>query len=90
MVDFDRREILKELADKFANQLEEGELTCPSEGCESDLFDVEMWVSSGGGLEGAAVCRECNKRFELNPEDSGVKQGLDEIERELKKLERMF
>lgn len=71
--------MLEELADAYAEQIEQGGIDCPSEGCDSEAFDAELWTTDAGGLEGAAVCRGCNSRIDLDIGDSDVKEGLGEI-----------
>lgn len=86
-IDIDTDEILEGLADEFAEGLSSGEMECPADDCDNDLFDVEIWTTGGGGLDGEAVCMECNSRIVLDLEDSGVKDALKEIEQT---FENMF
>ena len=79
-IDIDTDEMLEELADAYANQIKQGGIDCTSDGCDSKAFDAELWTTDAGGLEGAAVCRGCNSRIDLNIDDSDVKEGLKEIE----------
>jgi hypothetical protein len=89
-IDFDERELLDVLADNYAAELQQGVIECPAEDCDSDVFDTEIWTTQSGGFEGAAVCRQCNERTELDLDDSQVKEAIRELEREFKKLERKF
>lgn len=50
----------------------EGNLQCD---CGSRSFDVETWSSGSGRIEGAAICRDCNDRIELDIDTSD----LDEL-----------
>lgn len=89
-VDFDGNELRDALAKKYAAQIEEGGIDCKTEECESESFDAEMWTTDNGGFEGAAVCRGCNKRFELDLEDSQIQDSLQDIEHQIKDLENAF
>ncbi|WP_339105952.1 hypothetical protein [Haloterrigena salinisoli] len=85
-MDIDTDGMLEELADAYADQIEQGGIDCPSDGCDSEAFNAELWTTDAGGLEGAAVCRECNSRIDLDLEDSDVKEGLKEIEDSLSNI----
>lgn len=47
-----------------------GDLEC--ENCSARAFDVETWKNANGGFEGAAVCRECNGRMNLEIDTSDI------------------
>lgn len=79
-VDIDTNDFLESFADAYAKQLEQGGMDCPADDCGSETFDVEMWVDNDTGIEGAAVCRGCNARIDLNIDDSEVKDAITEIE----------
>jgi len=89
-VDFDREELLRAVADQYEAQIERGEIDCPSEDCSSTAFDSELWISDSGGLEGAAICLECNERIDLDIDDSDVQNSLDDMESSVRDLENSF
>jgi len=69
-----------EMAETFERQIEGGAIDCPTDGCDSDQFDAEVWVADSGGFEGTALCRACNTRIELNLEDSSAQAAADEVQ----------
>ena len=87
---FDKNDLLEAMAEKCEKQIENGAIDCPTEKCGSNSFDAEVWVSDGGGFEGAAVCRECNERIEFNFEDSNAKDSVKSVEKAVKDLEDSF
>lgn len=89
-VDFDEGDLRETLAEQYAVQIEHGAINCETDDCDSESFDAEIWTNDNGGFEGAAFCRECNKRFELELDDSQVQEELDELEQQIKDLENAF
>ncbi|WP_276257206.1 hypothetical protein [Halomontanus rarus] len=85
-VDIDKEGLLDELAEGYAKQIEDGGIDCPKDGCDSKSFDAEVWTTDEGGFEGAAVCLKCNSRTNFDFEDSGVKDGIQELEDSLENL----
>ncbi|CAM2927945.1 hypothetical protein [Halobacterium salinarum] len=82
-IDVDRREFLQGFAEEYEKKVEQGEIDCPTDGCDSEVFDAEIWLSNQNHLEGAAICKSCNKRIDLNIDDSQVHDAVGEIESEL-------
>ena len=89
-VDFDRDSLLRAIADNYEKQIERGAIDCPNEGCPGTAFDAELWIADSGGLEGAAICRDCNDRIDLNIDDSDVQASLDDIEGSVEDLENIL
>ena len=86
-VDFDTDALRDALAEKYAAQLEQGDNECPNEDCKGESFDAEIWTNQSGHFEGAAVCRTCNERFDLNIDDSQAQKEIRKLE---KQIEDMF
>ena len=85
-IDFDSDELREALAEKYAQQIEQGGIDCPTDGCESESFDAEIWTTDGGGFDGEAVCRDCNTRINIDLEDSQAKESIREIENQIENL----
>lgn len=79
-VDIDHRDFVKNIAESYEKQIEQGGIDCPTDGCDSESFDAELWVSDENHLEGAAICKSCNERIDLNIDDSQVHDAIEEIE----------
>lgn len=77
------------MAENIEEQIEQGAIECPTDGCDSNYFDAEVGVTDSGGFEGAAVCRECNTRIELDLEDSDAQDAADDIESQLDDLNNL-
>jgi hypothetical protein len=75
------------MAEKYEKQIEHGGIDCPTEDCESENFDAEVWVADTGGFEGTALCRGCNTRIELDFEDSEAQGAADDIEDSVEDLQ---
>jgi len=83
-MDIDQREFLKGIAEEYEKQIEQGEgIDCPTDDCDSETFDAELWLSDQNHLEGAAICNSCNERIELDIDDSQLHDAIGEIESEL-------
>lgn len=85
-VDFDGDGLREALAENYAQQIEEGGIDCPNEDCEGESFNAEIWTTDDGGFEGAAICRDCNSRIDLDLDDSQAKESIKEIEDEIENL----
>lgn len=76
-VDFDESEFKAAVADQIEEMFREhletevrrGHIECE---CGSDSFDIETWYDAADQLQGAAVCRECNERIELDIDTSDI------------------
>lgn len=76
-IDFDEDAFRNKIADRVEemfidyveNQAGDGEIECD---CGSRSFDVETWKTGSGGYEGAAICRECNQRINLDIDTSDI------------------
>lgn len=74
---FDTDKIMNSIVDEIEKifiqhveeQIENGSLDCE---CGSQEFDVEVWQSSNDSFEGAAICRDCNDRAELDIDTSEI------------------
>lgn len=79
---FDTEEILEAMKDDIEESISEGEFECEVDGCTSEHFDVSLYVADGSRFEGAAICRECNTRHEVNIPVQGMGD-LDDAAEEL-------
>ena len=68
------------MAEQYEQQIEQGAIDCPTERCDSNQFDAEVWVADSGGFEGTALCRACSTRIELNLVDSDAQAAADDVE----------
>jgi hypothetical protein len=85
-IDFDEDGLRDALAEKYAAQLEQSNNECPNEDCNGESFDAEMWINQSGHFEGAAVCRTCNNRFDLNIDDSQVQKEIQQLENQIEDM----
>jgi hypothetical protein len=85
-MDFDGDQLREAMAENYAQQIEQGGIDCPTDSCDSENFDAEIWTTDNGGFDGAAVCRDCNTRIELDLEDSQAKESVKEIENQIDNL----
>lgn len=79
----DKEALLEEAKGEYEAQMAEGEFTCEAEGCESESFDVNLYVASPSSYQGTAVCRECNERHEVTMPVEGLDEGLADVEQEI-------
>ena len=63
---FDSEDVLEAMRGDVEQEVSEGQFECETEDCNSESFDVNLYVADGSRFEGTAVCRECNERHELN------------------------
>ncbi|MFC6942851.1 hypothetical protein ACFQE8_23305 [Salinirubellus sp. GCM10025818] len=73
-------ELRAKMAERFERKIKRGVIDCPTDGCDSNQFDAEVWVADSGGFEATALCRACNTRIELNLEDSGAQTAADKVQ----------
>jgi peptide subunit release factor 1 (eRF1) len=74
---FDEDEFRNAIADEVESmfieyvetEVERGNIECD---CGSWSFDVETWKNSNDEYEGAAICRDCNERIELEIDTSDI------------------
>lgn len=79
----DKETLLEEVKGEYEAQMAEGERTCEAEGCESQSFDVNLYVASPSSYKGTAVCRKCNKRHEITKSVKGMDEEIADAEREI-------
>lgn len=89
-IDFDSSDIMEDMADLYAEQLEENNTQCPNEDCTGTEFDVEMWVNENSRFEGEGRCLTCNEIFELDIDDSDARETVQEIKDSIESLEDAF
>lgn len=85
-VDVDEREILEMAAESYQQQIEEGGIDCPTEGCDGNMVDAELWVTSQNHVDGEVLCKNCNTRVELDIDDSELQDAVNEIEETLSNM----
>lgn len=76
-------------AEHAEEQIEAGNMECPAEDCNSRAFDVEIWETQNGYLQGEAICHECESTVELNMDNDSiqkVQKAFDDFEKSLKRL----
>jgi hypothetical protein len=79
---FDTEDILEAMKDDVEDSIAEGEFQCEAEECSSEQFDVSLYVADGSRFEGAAICRECNTRHEVNIPVEGM-EDMDDAAQDL-------
>ena len=72
-------DLLEEMADKYARQLEQNDTECGNEDCDSTNLDVEIWVDDSGRFDGEARCLECNSLMQLEIDDSDAQDGVSDV-----------
>lgn len=50
-------------------EVRDGHIECD---CGSTSFDTETWYNGNNELQGAAVCRDCNERINLDIDTSEI------------------
>lgn len=53
-------ELRAKMAETFEQQIGRGAIDCPTNGCDSDQFDAEVWVADSGGFEAIVPTRSSN------------------------------
>lgn len=62
-----KNELEKQAVEYLEDELQEGHFECE---CGSELFDIETWKDNSGEYKAGAVCRECNKKVDIEIDTS--------------------
>ena len=76
-IEFDEDDFRDAVADQaeeifqewIETEVGDGHIEC---NCGSTSFDTETWYNGNNDLQGAAVCRECDERIELDIDTSEI------------------
>lgn len=86
--DIDRSGVNSLIKQAIEERVRSGQVTCEGADCDSRAFDVRVWETQTGRIEGAAICRECDTRTPIRVDDSALQDTLDTIEDAFQDLER--
>lgn len=82
------------LAEHLEEQVQAGDLECPTDGCAGRTLDVRTWTDDDGTPEGAVVCPACDAVVRVTASETdalshappGVEEQLADFRKRLDEL----
>ena len=76
-----RDQIMEHIKQGIEEQIEQGNVVCQAEDCDSRSLSAEIWENENGDLQGGAVCLNCGTQMPVEISGAGdISDAADDLD----------